>query len=47
MTKPPPCVDCYGSAGIPLIHQIPSAAELLGIAFIIAGVAIHREARPA
>jgi inner membrane transporter RhtA len=30
--------------GILILHQIPSAAELLGIEFLIAGVAIHREA---
>ena len=32
--------------GVIVLHQIPSVAELFGIAFIIAGVAIHREARP-
>jgi inner membrane transporter RhtA len=29
--------------GILILHQAPSAAELLGIGFIIAGVDIHRE----
>lgn len=33
--------------GVVVLHQIPSATELLGIAFIIGGVAIHREARRA
>jgi inner membrane transporter RhtA len=33
--------------GIVVLAQVPSLAELLGVGFVIAGVALHREAREA
>jgi inner membrane transporter RhtA len=33
--------------GIVVLAQVPSAIELLGVALVVAGVAIHREPRPA
>lgn len=31
--------------GIVVLHQVPSRTEVLGIALVVAGIAIHREAR--
>ena len=33
--------------GVVVLAQVPTAAEVAGVALVIAGVALHREAGPA